>query len=153
MQNAEFEIKRVTPDGLAVMAQLLDLFALAFEDPAAYASRRPSADYLNKLLASETFVALVALRDEQVIGGLAAYELVKFEQQRSEVYIYDLAVHPDCRRAGVATALIQALKPIAAARGAEVIFVQADRGDDPAIALYSKLGRREEVLHFDIATR
>ncbi|MEX2501784.1 MAG: hypothetical protein WD336_05360 [Trueperaceae bacterium] len=23
-------------------------------------------------------------------------------------------------------------------------------GDDPAIALYSKLGTREEVLHFDI---
>jgi aminoglycoside 3-N-acetyltransferase I len=31
-----------------------------------------------------------------------------------------------------------------------VIFVQADYGDDPAIALYSKLGTREEVLHFDI---
>jgi aminoglycoside 3-N-acetyltransferase I len=34
-----------------------------------------------------------------------------------------------------------------------VIFVQADMGieDQPAIALYSKLGKREEVLHFDIA--
>ena len=153
MQNAAFDIKRVTPDGLAVMDQLLDLFALAFEDPDAYASRRPSADYLRKLLSSDSFIALVALRNEQVIGGLAAYELVKFEQQRSEFYIYDLAVHPDCRRAGVATGLIQALKPIAAARGAAVIFVQADHGDDPAIALYSKLGRREDVLHFDIATR
>jgi len=31
--------------------------------------------------------------------------------------------------------------------------VQADTGieDEPAIALYSKLGRREDVLHFDIA--
>jgi aminoglycoside 3-N-acetyltransferase I len=153
MLSATFHIERVKPDGLAVMDQLLDLFALAFEDPAAYASRRPSASYLRRLLASESFVALVALRDGEVIGGLAAYELVKFEQQRSEFYIYDLAVHPDCRRAGVATGLIQALKPIAAARGAEVIFVQADHGDDPAIALYSKLGRREDVLHFDIATR
>ena len=39
---------------------------------------------------------------------------------------------------------------IAAARGAEVIFVQADYGDDPAVALYQKLGTREEVMHFDI---
>ena len=31
-----------------------------------------------------------------------------------------------------------------------VIYVQADYGDDPAIALYEKLGVREEVLHFDI---
>jgi aminoglycoside 3-N-acetyltransferase I len=29
--------------------------------------------------------------------------------------------------------------------------VQADHGDDPAIKLYSKLGHREDVLHFDIA--
>jgi aminoglycoside 3-N-acetyltransferase I len=33
-----------------------------------------------------------------------------------------------------------------------VIFVQADTGseDEAAIALYTKLGRREDVLHFDI---
>jgi hypothetical protein len=28
--------------------------------------------------------------------------------------------------------------------------VQADYGDDPAIALYTKLGEREDVMHFDI---
>jgi aminoglycoside 3-N-acetyltransferase I len=34
-----------------------------------------------------------------------------------------------------------------------VIFLQADSGveEEAAIALYTKLGRREEVLHFDIA--
>jgi aminoglycoside 3-N-acetyltransferase I len=47
--------------------------------------------------------------------------------------------------------LIAELQRIAAERGAWVIFVQADHDDDPAIALYSKLGRREDVLHFDIA--
>jgi aminoglycoside 3-N-acetyltransferase I len=46
--------------------------------------------------------------------------------------------------------LIQELKKLAAARAAYVIFVQADIGDEPAIALYSKLGIREDVLHFDI---
>ena len=55
------------------------------------------------------------------------------------------------RREGIATALIQELKKIALARAAYVIFVQADIGDDPAIALYTKLGVREDVLHFDIA--
>jgi len=34
-----------------------------------------------------------------------------------------------------------------------VIFVQADLGDAPAIALYTKLGAREDVLHFDIPVR
>jgi aminoglycoside 3-N-acetyltransferase I len=46
--------------------------------------------------------------------------------------------------------LIQHLRKLAAAHGAYVIFVQADPGDGPAIALYSKLGVRENVLHFDI---
>ena len=85
-----------------------------------------------------------------MIGGLAAYELVKFEMERSEFYIYDLAVREDRRREGIATALIDELKSIAVAAGAWVIFVQADYGDDPAIALYSKLGRREDVMHYDI---
>jgi aminoglycoside 3-N-acetyltransferase I len=55
------------------------------------------------------------------------------------------------RREGIATALILELRKVAAARGAHVIFVQADLGDAPAIALYTKLGTREDVLHFDIA--
>ncbi len=42
------------------------------------------------------------------------------------------------------------MQRVAAANAAQVIFIQADRGDEAAIALYSKLGRREEVLHFDI---
>jgi hypothetical protein len=31
------------------------------------------------------------------------------------------------------------------------IYGQADYGDEPAIALYEKLGTREDVMHFDIA--
>jgi aminoglycoside 3-N-acetyltransferase I len=80
-----------------------------------------------------------------------AYELDKLEKARREFYIYDLAVDADHRRRGVATALIEHLRGIAARRGAWVIYVQADHGDDPAIALYQKLGTREDVLHFDFA--
>lgn len=86
-----------------------------------------------------------------VVGGLAAYVLDKFEQARKEIYIYDLAVSEAHRRLGIATALIHSLKRIGKERGANVIFVQADYGDDLAITLYTKLGKREDVLHFDIA--
>jgi aminoglycoside 3-N-acetyltransferase I len=47
--------------------------------------------------------------------------------------------------------LIAELQRIGGLRGAFVIFVRADYGDDPAIALYSKLGTREDVIHFDLA--
>nr|WP_303822152.1 GNAT family N-acetyltransferase [Desmonostoc muscorum] len=108
------------------------------------------ADYLRQLLDSDYFIAIAALKEGEVVGGLTAYELKKFEQERSEIYIYDLAVAAAHRRQGIATALIQKLKEVAAAYGAYVIFVQADICDDPAIKLYTKLGDREDVLHFDI---
>jgi aminoglycoside 3-N-acetyltransferase I len=148
-----YSIHRLRPDDVGVMRALMRVFGDAFADPETYGSKPPSESYLQRLLGDQKFVALVALEDGDAIGGLAAYELVKFEQERSEFYIYDLAVREDRRRRGVATALIDELRRIAAAADAEVVFVQADYGDDPAIALYSKLGRREDVLHFDIDAR
>lgn len=146
-------VKQITQDDLSLMDALLATFGDAFDDVEGYTRNRPSAGYLRRLLGSDYFIALVALKNDEVIGGIAAYELRKFEQERSEIYIYDLAVAAAHRREGVATVLIEELKAIAATRGAYVIFVQADTGveDEPAIALYTKLGTREDVLHFDIA--
>jgi aminoglycoside 3-N-acetyltransferase I len=144
-------IQQIQPEDIALMEALLTTFGEAFDEVETYSGSRPSADYLRQLLKNDYFIAIVALKEGKVVGGLTAYELKKFEQERSEIYIYDLAVVAEHRREGIATALIQKLKEIAAARGAYVIFVQADIGDDPAIELYTKLGDREDVLHFDIA--
>jgi aminoglycoside 3-N-acetyltransferase I len=143
-------VERLGPNDVAALADLNALFAAAFEDPDSYGARPPSRAYAERTLAKDHVIALVARSGEAVVGGLVAYELDKLEQERSEIYIYDLAVLETHRRQGVATALIARLQGIAAARGAWVIYVQADYGDDPAIALYEKLGAREEVMHFDI---
>ena len=82
---------------------------------------------------------------------MAAYVLEKFEQERREIYIYDLAVQEQHRRKGVATGLINGLRHIARERGAHIMYVQADKLDDPAIELYQSLGTKQEVFHFDIA--
>lgn len=147
------EIRQLTSNDIGLMTALSTSFGEAFNDMRTYTEKRPSAEYLKSLLGSDTFIALAALEGTDVVGGIAAYELKKFEQERSEIYIYDLAVSSELRRKGIATALIERLKQIAAERGAYVIFVQADTGveDEPAIALYTKLGVREEVLHFDIS--
>ena len=147
---AVFSIQQLTSDDEALMRSLLGMFGKAFGEAQAYCGNQPAAGYLRQLLASDTFIALAALKNGEVAGGLAAYELRKFEQERSEIYIYDLAVAPEHRREGIATALIQQLKQLVAARAAYVIFVQADVGDESALAPYSKLGVREDVLHFDI---
>jgi aminoglycoside 3-N-acetyltransferase I len=136
--------------GLPQMRDLLAVLAKAFDDDKSYLSKQPSDDYLNNLIARDDFIPLVAVADGKVVGGLAAYVLKKFEQERSEIYIYDLAVLEGYRRQHIATGLIDRLREIAREMGAYVIFVQADHGDDPAIMLYESLGVREEVLHFDI---
>ncbi|MEM1205406.1 MAG: AAC(3)-I family aminoglycoside N-acetyltransferase [Acidobacteriota bacterium] len=146
-------IRQLTPNDVSTMRAMLATFGEAFEDPDTYAANPPGDAYLRQRLSDDTFIVLVAERGGEVVGGIAAYELQKFEQERSEIYIYDLAVAEAHRRKGIATALIQELRAVAAKRGAYVIFVQADTGveDEPAISLYTKLGRREDVLHFDIA--
>ncbi|MBV8601186.1 MAG: GNAT family N-acetyltransferase [Candidatus Eremiobacteraeota bacterium] len=132
------------------MRQLLDVFATAFGEPENYRERQPSDAYLRAFLERSDAVALAAVVEEAVVGGLVAYVLTKFEQERFEVYIYDLAVAAEFRRRGIATALIEDLRRIAREIGAYVIYVQADRGDDAATALYESLGKCAEVLHFDI---
>lgn len=144
-------IRQLTPDDVALMEALSATFGDAFTEVDTYTGKRPSQGYLRRLLGSDFFIALTALKGDEVVGGIAAYELKKFEQERSEIYIYDLAVSAVHRREGIATALVEELKKIAAARGAHVIFVQADVGDEPAIALYRKLGAPEDVLHFEVA--
>jgi aminoglycoside 3-N-acetyltransferase I len=148
--RGSYRVELLGPQAVELMEGLLTMFGEAFNEHATYNDARPSHEYLQALLANQYFLALVALHGDEVVGGLAAYELRKFEQARSEIYIYDLAVSERHRRRGIATALILELKRIAATRGAYVVYVQADLGDDPAIALYSKLGIREDVLHFDI---
>ena len=148
---ATLSLRLLTRDDIPLMRAMLALFGEAFSETLTYAGAPPSHSYLKRLLGSDDFIAVAALKGNEVVGGLAAYELKKFEQERSEIYIYDLAVAVAHRREGIATALIMKLKNLAASRGAYVIFVQADLADGPAIALYTKLGAGENVLHFDIA--
>jgi aminoglycoside 3-N-acetyltransferase I len=145
-----YALKRLSAADLPLARALLRVFGEAFGETDTYVNRAPSDAYLANLLGKPHVTVLVALDGESVIGGLVAYELEKLEQARSEIYIYDLAVAEPHRRKGVATGLIRTLGSIAEARGAWVMFVQADTTDPPAIRLYESLGTREEVLHFDI---
>jgi aminoglycoside 3-N-acetyltransferase I len=144
-------VLQLTPADVPRIRELNALFGEAFSDRATYGARPPDDAYVAGLLAKDHVIVLTALESDTVVGGLVAYQLHKFESARSEIYIYDLAVADTHRRRGIGTALIERLRAIAAARDAWVIFVQGDYGDDPALALYDKLGTREEVLHFDIA--
>jgi aminoglycoside 3-N-acetyltransferase I len=149
----DIRVQVLAREDVGVMRAMLGMFGEAFDERATYTQAQPTDSYLSELLSNGAFIAVAALFNNAVVGGIAAYLLPKFEQARTEIYIYDLAVNSTYRRQGIATAMIEELKKLARAKGAYVIYVQADHGDDAAIALYTKLGVREDVLHFDIPPR
>jgi tRNA (adenine37-N6)-methyltransferase len=139
----------LTAGDVQTLRAMRAMFGEAFEDPESFSARPPSDDHLRSLLQREFFVAIAALQGQQVVGGLAGYVLPRYEQAHKELYIYDLAVAESHRRRGVATALIDAARRLAGQRDISSVYVQADVEDEPAVALYSKLGSRADVLHFD----
>jgi aminoglycoside 3-N-acetyltransferase I len=84
-------IQQLTGRDEALMKALLATFGEAFDEVETYVGKQPRAGYLQQLLSSDNFIALAALKNGEVVGGIAAYKLKKFEQERSEIYIYDLA--------------------------------------------------------------
>ena len=150
-----FTTRRLGTSDLAAMRASLRLYAEVFGDLASYQSKAPGDAYLLGLLGDPTFLAVAAFDAAgTIVGALAAYELRKFEQERSEIYIYDLAVDAHHRRKGIATALIRTLGEAARERGAWTMVVQADIGeeDEAANALYRKLAFEMIVAnHYDIA--
>lgn len=146
-----YSYQRLTPEDTELMRDLLVVFGRAFEDEALYQERPPTNSYLRKELSNERCIVLAACDGARVVGGLVAYVLPKFEQERSEIYLYDLAVDERYRRQGIATELIEELRRIGHQVGAWVIFVQADAVDEPAIKLYESLtSHKEAPYHFDI---
>ncbi len=144
---------KLESNNIPELRNLMKLFSLAFYDTKNYEDNPPTDEYIESILKNPCNSVIVAMNEQsEVVGGLVAYELQKFEQQRSEVYLYDLAVAEDYRRQGIATNLIKELQEWAKQRGAYVIFVQADNVDAPAVALYTKLASsvEKDITHFDI---
>ncbi len=108
--SSTMAIRVLCADDLPLMRRMLVLFGQAFDDVSTYSRWQPEDGYLSQLLSSQTFIAICALDGDDVVGGLAGYVLPKFEQQRSEFYIYDLAVSEHHRRQGIATAMIRELQ-------------------------------------------
>lgn len=147
-------VRRLGAGDVAGFRAMNALFAQVFDMADEYLGAPPDDGYVAAWLADPRNIALLAERDGEVVGALAGYEWPKYEQARSELYIYDLAVHESHRRLQVASAMIDEIRRIARATGAWTIIVEADvHGDDaPARALYRKYASEEIMAHhFNIA--
>lgn len=139
------EIKHLTEEDLSKFTSLSHLFNTVFEEESKIASEAN----LLKLLNNNSFIALVALAENEVVGGLTAYELPMYYSNGSEIFLYDLAVNPKYQRMGVGKALLQRLKEYCVGHGIREFFVMAHKEDEHAIEFYHATGgKAENVINF-----
>jgi aminoglycoside 3-N-acetyltransferase I len=145
--NAEkLKIRQLTKEDLAAFKQLIHLFNTVFEEAE---SAIGSETNLEKLLEKKDFIAMAAFFENEVVGGLTAYELSMYYSDDSEIFLYDLAVKAEFQRIGIGKRLIHALKDYCAANGIKEFFVLAHEEDDHAVEFYhSTGGKSEKVVNF-----
>ena len=143
--KSKFEIKRLTNEGVLTFTSLIDLFNTVFEEETRIGSESNSL----KLLNNKNFIAFVALAGDEVVGGLTAYELPMYYSDRSEIFLYDLAVKPEYQRMGIGKGLLQSLKEYCVKNGIKEFFVMAHEEDEHAIEFYRATGgKSEKVVNF-----
>lgn len=117
----------VTPMGAAHAAQIAVLERETFSLPWDEASIRAELD-------NPLSLWLVAAEGETVLGYVGSQTCF------DDTDILNVAVRSDCRRRGIAEALMRELERLLPLRGAERITLEVRASNDPAIRLYEKLG-------------
>lgn len=139
-----YEIRRLSAMDTSALEQLNKLFGEVFDEISTYELHKPSTTYLRSFLTDQNNIVLVAEDTNGIVGGLVAYCLTKFEQERKEIYLYDLAVASSYQRHGIGMKLMEAVRGVARDMGAYVVFVQADEGDE-AVKFYEALQPSENL--------
>ena len=114
----------------AHIAQIANLEKLCFSDP--WSEKSISSELVNPLS-----LWIVAMHGDQVTGYVGSQSVMGWSD------MMNLAVHPDYRRMGIAEKLIEHL--IAGLKDKDVtcLTLEVRASNEPAIALYTKLGFAE----------
>jgi len=102
------------------------------------------ARHLPSLLGRITAPAMFALADDgdrPAAVGLAVLT-------EDHVGIFDVAVHPDRRRRGLGTRIVDALTSWGAELGASVAYLQVETGNLAAVTLYERMGFVERYRYW-----
>ena len=111
----------------AHVAQVAALEKLCFSDPW-------SENSVASELENELSLWLVAVEDRRVVGYVGSQTVL------DETDMMNVAVDPGFRRRGIGQMLIDHLVEALKARGSRCLTLEVRSSNDPAIALYEKLG-------------
>ena len=142
----KLEVRKLTQEDVSAFHSLVRLFNMVFEEDENVIGTEKN---LLKLLGNSYFVAMVAFYENEIAGGLTAYELPMYYSDHSEIFLYDLAVRAEYQRMGIGKRLIHALKEYCVKNGINEFFVLAHEEDGHALEFYrSTGGKSEKVINF-----
>ena len=142
---SKIEIRKLTHKDVSAFKDLLLLFNHAFEEERDLST----TEHLSALLNNRQFVVMAAFSGEEILGGLTAYELPLYYDNTTEIFLYDMAIHPDHQRRGIGKQLIEFLKAYCAQNQINTFFVLAHEEDVHALEFYHATGgQREQVANF-----
>jgi ribosomal protein S18 acetylase RimI-like enzyme len=101
----------------------------------------PTEAATKRFLASEGHHLLVAL-EERPVGFVSGVEMTH-PDKGTEMFLYELSVHPERRNRGVGRALVRALADVARTNGCYGMWVLTDSNNAPALAAYRAAGAGE----------
>ena len=110
--------------------QIAELEKLCFNDPW---SENSIASELNNRLS----LWLVAVEDDLVVGYVGSQTVL------GETDMMNIATHPDYRKQGIGTALINELITELKNRNSHSLMLEVRVSNDPAISVYQKMGFTE----------
>ena len=118
---------KMIPMNESHVAQVAALEKLCFSDP--WSENSVASELENPLT-----LWLIAEEDGAVCGYVGSQTVL------DETDMMNIAVHPDCRRKGIAAALITELVSRLKARGSRILRLEVRETNFSAIALYEALG-------------
>ena len=109
------------------VAAIAELEKLCFHDP--WSEKSIATELTSKLSCW-----LVAMEEDVLVGYVGSQSVL------GESDMMNIAVHPEHRRKGIAEALVTSLVSELSARGNHSLLLEVRPSNEPAIALYEKLG-------------
>lgn len=117
---------------------LEDVPAVLEIDRVSFSNPWPERSYRYEITDNPAAQLFVATLDDGTLVGYLGYWLFG-----DEVHISTFAVHPEFRLQGIGVDLLKSSLAAAAEKGAQVATLEVRESNDPAIALYEKLGFEE----------
>ena len=118
---------KIIPMNESHVAQVAALEKQCFSDP--WSENSVASELENPLS-----LWLIAEEDGAVCGYVGSQTVL------DETDMMNIAVHPDCRRQGIAAALIEELVSRLKERGSHILRLEVRESNTPAIALYNSMG-------------